>query len=284
MNTIVFTDWYTVIINGHDERPLAKFFRELDSNLKNDDYGVAHYDINGSFMITYRDKDYKVILPLSSQESLITKEYTPLVFKLLCLADAEARYNDEKLRQEVRKVKIREINKSVYDNLETLEDYELYAGSLEQELKTVKTAEEENTINTKIANLNRIINDMRKKEKQKVENPLNLSLYVNRFIYEIIEKAKALPMEDRVEPHEMIKGIILDYQKIIEEYNKRKESDLIVGDPTIPFEILYRIFDVEALIAKKGKVAAFRNQVTNSLQGIENNLQAIIQRGAANGR
>ena len=276
MNRLVFTDWYTVIINNYNEVPLSKFLRELEKKLKTKEYNVYYDENTMKFIITYNGIDYEVILPINSQKSLNSKQYTPLVLKLLLLATNEEIYSDIANKQAVRETKIKEMNDSFYEDIETIEDYELYLDYLKKALTKAKTVEEKNTINTKIASIVNIINNMKKEEKQRKENPLNLQLHINRFIYNIIKELDKINEKDRKIIGVELKKIILDYYKIVKKYNSRKDTDLIVGNPIIPMEILSRIIIVEEKVASILKKQDTREIVYVELKDIEDDLNSII--------
>lgn len=276
MNRLVFTDWYTVIFNGNREVPLSRFFRELEGKLKTKEYNVYYDENTMIFIITYNGTDYEVLLPINSQKSLKTKEYTPLVLKLILLARNEEIYSDIANKEAVRETKIKEINDSFYEDIETIEDYELYLDYLKKSLSKAKTEEEKHTINTKIASIINIVNNMKKEEKQKRENPLNLQLHINRFIYNIIKQLDKINEKDRKMIGIELKKIILEYYKIIKKFNSRKDTDLVVGNPVIPMEILSRIIDLEALVDTILKKQDTKETVSSELKGIEDDLHSII--------
>ena len=251
-----FTEKGTVIYStpkGVIEKTGSRFFKELERNYKKDSHNVIFDEENNKFTITIDGFDYDVVLPEESQRSLIPSNsgptYSPLVLKLLYLSMIEQQYNDYVRALEVRNAKIKEMDDSFYENMKTLEDHEIYAEYLEAKYKKAKTKEERDLINTKLANLYEYIKVLRQKEKQENENPLNLKLHINRFIYDLLDKAKLLDDSKRIKVANLLRKIVLEYQRIVKEYN-RSGNSLKLGNPLISLEILGKIVDVEFLVAK----------------------------------
>ena len=247
-NKIVFTDWYTVSIISNDreiELPVPKFLKELEKELKGKDYNVFFNSSNNKFIITYDGVDYDVIFNQTEQKNILSHNYSPLVLKLLYLATKEKKYNDEEALQAVRKKKVEVMDDSNYEVIETVEDYELYLDYLKANLKKVKNNSEKNVINTKIANIVQIIDKMKKEKKQQEENPLNLQMHINRFVYDILKDIDKLDETNRKKIAGELKKILLDFKKMVDDYNKKKANGLFLGDPMVPMEILERIIDVE---------------------------------------
>ena len=251
-----FTEKGTVIYStpkGVIEKTGSRFFKELERNYKKDSHNVIFDEENNKFTITIDGFDYDVVLPEESQRSLIPSNsgptYSPLVLKLLYLSMIEQQYNDYTRALEVRNAKIKEMDDSFYENMKTLEDHEIYAEYLEAKYKKAKTKEERDLINTKLANLYEYIKVLRQKEKQENENPLNLKLHINRFIYDLLDKAKLLDDSKRIKVANLLRKIVLEYQRIVKEYN-RSGNSLKLGNPLISLEILGKIVDVEFLVAK----------------------------------
>ena len=251
-----FTEKGTVIYStpkGVIEKTGSRFFKELERNYKKDSHNVIFDEENNKFTITIDGFDYDVVLPEESQRSLIPSNsgptYSPLVLKLLYLSMIEQQYNDYTRALEVRNAKIKEMDDSFYENMKTLEDHEIYAEYLEAKYKKAKTKEERDLINTKLANLYEYIKELRRKEEQETENPLNLKLHINRFIYDLLDKAKLLDDSKRIKVANLLRKIVLEYQRIVKEYN-RSGNSLKLGNPLISLEILGKIVDVEFLVAK----------------------------------
>lgn len=278
-NQVVFTDWYMVSINDDNNRyeiPVPKFLKELEKKLESKSYNVFFDNEKKVFYITYCGVDYDVILNNKEQNSLLSNNYSPLVLKLLWLASLEKKYNDEAALQNVRKAKIEAIIKSNYEDMESLEDYELFLDYLKSSLKNAKTIEEKNTINTKIANIVKTINEMKKEEKQKEENPLNLQLYINRYIYDILKQVNKLDEKDRKKVAAELRKILVDFKKIVDDYNKKKDTGLFIGNPMLPMDILERIIDVEFELKTLLKSKDLSNYIDSELGDIEEELNSVI--------
>ena len=283
-NQIVFTDWYTVNVctaktNDIKEIPVPKFLRELERNLKGMDYNITFDEESNEFDITYKGKNYEVVLNKDDQISLVTNEYSALVLKLRWLTSLDKKYTDEFELIKYREERLKQIIESNYEDMKTLEDYEILLGFLNQSLKKVKTEEEKNTINTKISAILPTIDELRKEEKEKKENPLSLRLHLNRFIYNALGKIDALNDEDRVALAGELKKILIDFKQIVDDYNKNKDDGLVIGDPMFPSSILQRIIDIEFKIksvVKKDNIVAI---VDDELGDIENELRAVVDNG-----
>lgn len=286
-NKIVFTDWYEVIINsnkGKTEIPVPRFLRELDRRLEKEDFSISFYEDNKEIFIIYDGIEYKVILNRTEQEKLESGEYSPLILKLLWLASKEKRYNDEQALQAVRKTKIEAIIKSNYEDLETVEDYELLLEYLQLALKKSKTPEEKNANNTKIANVVQIIKSMKQEEEEKKENPLNLKMYINKFIYNALGQVEQLDPKNRGVLAQELKKIIIDFKKQVEDYNKKKEAGLFLGNPMVPMNILERIIDVEFKIKSILKSNSVSSFVSSQLSGLKSELNAIVNNDSCKGK
>lgn len=253
---ILFTDKGTVIYStprGVFEKPASKFLREVEKKYKKDGYGVFFDKDNNKFTMNFNGIDYDVKLTKESEESLQPTNgepnYTPLVLKLLYMSMIEEQYNNYLNAIAVRKAKIKEINDSFYETMETLEDHEIYLDYLDEEYKKAKTKEQRDVINTKVAYLAPIVQELRAKEKQKRDNPLNLKYHINRFVIELLEKAKQLDDAKRLKIANLLKKIVQEYQRIVNEYNRRSKNTIVLGNPLLSLEILGKIVDVEFLLA-----------------------------------
>lgn len=277
-----FTEKGTVIYStpkGVVEKPGSRFFKELERNYKKNSHNVFFDEENNKFTITIDGIDYDVVLPEESQRSLIPSNsgptYSPLVLKLLYLSMIEEQYNDYTRAIEVRNAKIKEMDDSFYENMQTLEDHEIYAEYLEEKYKKAKTKEERDLINTKLANLYEYIKELRRKEKQETENPLNLKLHINRFIYELLNKAKLLSDNRRIKVANLLRKIVLEYQRIVKEYN-RSGNSLKLGNPLVSLEILGKIVDVEFLVTKylseKKTNDYIDSRMGNVIESLEHNI------------
>lgn len=277
-NTIVFTDWYQVVINKDKsyEMPVPKFLKALEKELISTDYNVFFNEEKKKFIISFKGNDYDVIFNKDEEESLLSGQYSPLILKLLWLSKLEKKYNDERAIQEVRRAKIEAFIKSNYEYMETVEDYELYLEFLKDQLTKAEKQEEKNAINTKIANIIPIISKMKKEEVRRVENPLDLQLHINRFIHNDLKQIEELDDENRKALANEIKGIILDYRSRVELYNQKKKDGLFLGNPLLPMDILGRIIDVEFKIKKAMKSGKLSSYVKDSLSSLEEKLNAII--------
>jgi hypothetical protein len=273
MERIVFTDWRTVIIENVNRReiPEGKFLRYLNRVIKENNCGIKYYSNEKSFVITLYGVDHEVILPLDSQNSLNSKKHTPLVNKLLLISAASKKYNDEYLANEVKRIKIQEIEDSMYEKIETEEDYNLYLDYLKQLLKKAKTKMDKTTINAKILRISELL-----------RNPLNFKLHINRFIYNITKDMKLLDDNDKKEIRDKLLSILNDYFAILNRQNDDNEM-LVLGSSTLPMNILYRINEVEenvaSLLRKKQK-----NNNSDGLEDVRDNLNSIIRSGGHYGR
>ncbi len=278
-NQIVFTDWYTVILilNGKKyEMPIPKFLKELDKKIDSREYNVFFSEKQRQFSITYDGVDCSVVLNKNEQDSLLSGDYSPLILKLLLLASKEKEYNDEAAIQAVRKAKIEAFIRSNYADMETLEDHELYLDYLKVSLKKKKNANEKVIINTKIANLVKIIEKLKKEEKEKKENPLSLSLHINKIIFNLLKDLDKLDEKDRISLSIKLKQIILDYEKIVDDYNKKKDMGLLIGNPLLPFSILERIIDIESEIKTLQKKRISIDESVSFFDNLETELKSII--------
>ena len=278
-NRVVFTDWYTVIISQgakYFEIPIPKFLKELEKKLDSKEYNVFYNEKQKMFSITYDSVDYNVVLNKNEQGSLLSGEYSPLILKLLLLASKEKEYNDEAKIQAVRKAKIDAFIRSNYADMETLEDHELYLDYLKVSLKNTKNADEKVIINTKIANLVKIIEKLKKERKEQNENPLNLRLHINKMIFKILDDVDKLDEKDQIAISIKLKQIILDYEKIIDDYNKKKDMGLLLGNPLIPFDILERIIEIEFEIKTFQKNKKSSDESSSFFDDLERELKSII--------
>ena len=278
-NIVVFTDWYSVIVNTDNvskEIAIPKFLRELEKKLESKEYNVFYNEKQKKFYITYEGIDYSVIFNNDEQKSLESNDYTPLILKLFWLTSLEKKYNDEKAFQTARKEKINSINNSNYEDIETIEDYELYLDYLKELLKKAKTQEEKNAINTKIVNIVQIVSKMKKEVKEKEENPLNLQMYINKTIYNVLKQVDKLNNEEKKEITSELRTIIVDFKKQVDDYNKKKNSGLFFGNPMVPMDILERIIDVEYKVKSLLKSKEISIFVDESLSGLESELNSIV--------
>ena len=274
MEKIVFTDWYTVIIGNDSEIAVTKFLKELEKKIESKNYNVFYDD--KKFIITYNGIDYNVILPFESEKSLQSTEYTSLTMTLLFLASREKKINSERELQEVRKVKIEAIDDSSYENIESLEDYELYLEYLKKRINSAKTKEERNAINVKIASIIRIISDKKESEKQKIQNPLDLQMHIYRFIYNLLDKVKLLDLSNRKKIIQELKEILNDFHNRVKKYYERKDNDLIIGNPMVPMDILDRIVNLEFIVKQELEECKRNNIVNSEITKIEDELDDII--------
>ncbi len=278
-NTIAFTDWYMVIINSKNknmEIPVPKFLKELEKKINSSDYNVFYNDKKKCFIITYDGDDYTVVLNQKEQNELANKNYTPLILKLMLLASLEKKASDEMASQAVKKQKLKAIIESDYENIESLEDYELYLEYLKESLQKAKSIEDKNTINTKIACILSIIERMKKEEKEKEDNPLDLKLHINRFVYNILRQIDKLDDKNKKIIALELKRILIDYKQIVDDYNSRNDTSMIIGNPMVPMEILERIIDVEyklKVLLKNRELSSF---VDTKLNSIEDELAEVI--------
>ena len=275
MDKIVFTDWNTVIIDDRLEISSNKFLNILEKNIKTHEYNVF-YD-NNTFLITYQGIDYEVILPPSSEKSLESKEYTPLVLKLLLLSFVEKRYNDEENLENVKKVKVSEMDDSFYEDINEEEDYILYLDFLKKRLSTVKTPEEKRVINTKIAKIAQKIEEMQMDTRKKLLNPLNLQNYMYRFIYDLLKKTELLDYNNRKVLAGKIRKILEEYKVELDKYIiKRKKQQLVIGNPLLSMSTLDKIIDIEFLIDEIKKKNNLQDKINIETKKIEDELNEII--------
>ena len=275
MDKIVFTDWNMVIIDDRLEISSNKFLNILEKNIKTHEYNVF-YD-NNTFLITYLGIDYEVILPSSSEKSLESKEYTPLVLKLLLLSFVEKRYNDEEALENAKKVKVSEMNNSFYEDIKEEEDYILYLDFLKKSLSTVKTPEEKRVINTKIAQIVQKIEEMQMDARKKLLNPLNLQNYMYRFIYDLLKKTELLDSNNRKVIAGKIREILKEYKIELDKYIiKRKKQQLVIGNPLLSMGTLDKIIDVEFLIDEIKKKNNLQDKINSETKKIEDELNEII--------
>ena len=218
-----------------------------------------------------------MILPSSSEKSLESKEYTPLVLKLLLLSFVEKRYNDEEALENVKKVKVSEMNNSFYEDIKEEEDYILYFDFLKKSLSTVKTPEEKRVINTKIAKIVQKIEEMQMDARRKLLNPLNLQNYMYRFIYDLLKKTKLLDSNNRKVIAGKIREILKEYKIELGKYIiKRKKQQLVIGDPLLSMGTLDKIIDVEFLIDEIKKKNNLQDKINSETKKIEDELNEII--------
>ena len=283
---IKFTDKGTVIFSTAREtieKPASKFLHEVERKYQKDGYGVYFDKETNKFTMTFNGLDYAVILPKESEDSLTPRnngpKYTPLVLRLLYMSMIEEQYNKYLNAIAVRKAKINEINDSFYNTMETLEDHELYLDYLDNEYNNAKTKEARELISTKMANLAPIVQELKKKRIQEKNNPLNLKYHINRFVMELLNKAKQLDDKKCLKIADMLRKIVLEYRDKVFAFNKKSKNELSLGNPLVSLEILGKIVDVEFLLAKYLKEKQASEFVESKMGDIVHDLESMSPKG-----
>ena len=244
MYKMYFLYWDSVRFDN-EEINISKFIRTLERNLKSDDYNVIYNEDKKNFIITYNGIDYIVVFPEEWQKELDNDSYTPIVLKLIMLAKKDINNINRNANEKVRQRKIEEMDDSFYEDIESLEDYELYLEYLKKKVKHARNYEERNVLKTKIEYIDQIVTKLKKEQQDKKDNPLNLKLNINKFLYDIFIKSKQLDSSDRKRIVEILKEILDDYYEIL---NNKKNRLLPVENELLPSNILDRIIDVEMLL------------------------------------
>ena len=274
-NQIAFTDWYMVIISTDKdsiEMPVPKFLKALEKKYKSDQFNVLYNEDTKEFAITFNGEDFNVEFNSEEKRNLESDNYSPLLVKLRFLASQEKIYNDAQKEEERKKQRLTEILNSNYDDMKTAEDYELLLFYLENySSKKAKTEKDRNTVNTMIAHIIPKLNELRKEEENKITNPLNLRMHINKFIYNLLMQARQIS-NDTVRKNIVneIRKIIADFRKIVNNYNRNiNNPNLYVGNPLLPMQILDRINEIEfeiRNILKNDHLSLFVDNEFNSLK------------------
>ena len=238
MNKIVFTAWHIVnIINSEkDKEPMKenKFLAIMARNYKTKNYGVFYDPNDYSFSITYQGENYQVILPTEVKASLKTKNRKKLALDLLKLALDEKKYNDAVEAEKNYERRLKEIETSGYDALETTEDYEFYLNYLNNKAKKTKNEEEKELINCKIRGI-----------LKNIANPYNLTFHFNRLICDVASQGKELDDSEKQELEQRLRAIADDYYVILSNFDK----GLVNGSSIMPMDIVRRIEETEYLVS-----------------------------------
>lgn len=267
-NRIVFTDYNVVVVfKGTDTTTIStnKYIQDLEKKIGNDANGVFYSVNRNTFSITEDNTDFDVVLPDKDEDSLTTKEYTPLVKNLLYLAAKHRKISDEKNKVIVRETKIKAMENSNYEDIEDVEDLELYLDYLRNEaLKKAKTTEEKETIQTKIIGIALLIKRKTKEDDNRIPSPLDLKSYIERFVYDVTNKSNKLTRKEKLMILNKTKKIVIDYKKLME-----------VGfSSNLPISILDRIDEVEDYLDKKLGINS--NQLENQLSHIMEELAVYV--------
>ena len=288
-NQIAFTDWYMVIVSTKDdsiEMPVPKFLKALEKKYKSDKFNIIYNEDTKEFAITYNGEDFSVEFNSEEKRNLESGEYSPLLVKLMFLATQEKIYNDIQQERERKKQRLNEILNSSYDDMKTVEDYELLLDYLEnKKYREAKTEKERNTVNTMVAHIIPKLNELKKQEESKITNPLNLRMHINKFIYDLLTQTKQVSDDNvRVNLVNRIKKIIADYRKIVDDYNRNGNNVLYVGNPLLPMQILDRINEIQfelINILKDHRLSIFVDGEFNSLKA---EIQEDMERSYVSGK
>ena len=245
---IVFSYWDTVIYSDK-EVPVADFLRNIEHdfevNHKADSFAVFFDEENKKFFMNVNGKKYEVVFQDDVQEKLNKCEYNSLLIKLISLANETKRLLDEEAIKKTREEVINRIDNSFYEEMETPENYQIYLDYLEEKLSNTDNEEEKRVIDTKMANIIKILGDMRKSNSRVMINPLERKYNVVSYLYELLEKSESLDQKDRIEIAKEVKKIVIDYKKLQNDKVKGKVKDNFV----LPLDILNRISDLEQKIS-----------------------------------
>jgi hypothetical protein len=264
----VFTDYNVVVVfKGAETTTIStnKYIQDLEKKIGNDANGVFYSVNRNTFSITEDNTDFDVVLPDKDEDSLNTKEYTPLVKNLLYLAAKHRKISDEKNKVIVRETKIKAMENSNYEDIEDVEDLELYLDYLRNEaLKKAKTTEEKETIQTKIIGIALLIKRKTKEDDNRIPSPLDLKSYIERFVYDVTNKSNKLTRKEKLMILNKTKKIVIDYKKLMD-----------VGfSSNLPISILDRIDEVEDYLDKKLGINS--NQLENQLTHIMDELAVYV--------
>ena len=277
-NKIVFNENGIVvkITDGKNEViKVDKYLNYFDSNLnsKNRDYYVFFNSNKNIFYITDNSKDYEVILNDDDQKTLENKEYSILVKNLLYLAAKSKKIATERNKKEVIATKINAMEQSNYEDIEEVEDLELYRNYLiNNKLKLAKTKEDILTIQTKIIGISLLIKRLTREEDSKIETSLDLTSYLNSFIDYVKSGLRAVDSRsNKLKILNFTKGIINDYKKCMDLKHK---NDLIVRiNKYLPVKLLNKIDTVELFL---DRAISLSNGAEKELNDIKSDIEAHI--------
>ena len=252
---IVFTE-YNVVVKSLNNKtttiPTAKYLQDLDKKIGNDNNGVFFSTSKNTFYITDDGHDYDVVLPDRDENSLETKNYTALVNNLLYLAAKHRKLSDANNKKIVRETKIKAMENSNYEDIEDVEDLELYLDYLKKEaLKNAKSNEEIITIQTKIIGITLLIKRKSKVDDNRIRSSLDFKEYFDKFARESMFRTNKLERRERLATLNKIKGIVKDYKKL-NDINQGRKSPMF--NRYLAVSLLDRINEVETFLDKKSGI------------------------------
>ena len=246
-DTIVFTYWESVIY-GKEEIPVQELLNKIDESLNvysNVRYfGVYYNEKEKKYFIKIDGQKYEAVFQDEVKEIINNGGNNTLTLRLNLLANKTKQMEDETAIKETRKEIIERIDKSNYEEIETPENYQIYLEYLEDKLSTAKTNEEKRLIDTKMANIIRILGDIRKSNTPIVTNPLELKYDIVSYLKDILDKCNLLERKDQIFVAKEVKKIILEYKKLQNDIAKGKNKE----NNILPVEILDKINELEQKI------------------------------------
>lgn len=271
---IVFTN-YNITVKYTDAFqetfPTNKFLEILEKKLNDNKYSIFYSENKRIFYITYDGRDYDVVLPAIDQKSLESNNFTPLVNNLLYLAAKKRNIIYSNNKEAVRETKIKAMENSNYEDIEDVEDLRLYLDYLKNTaLKKATKQEDIETIQTKIISISLLIKRKTRDDDNRIQSPLDLKSYMEKFVYEVMDKVNKLDNKDK-------KMILSKTSKILKEYKKYINYSFgnkrIFNNKYLPVNILDMINEVEGFLDHK--LGAFINPLHSELSQIMNELEEL---------
>ncbi len=248
---IVFTN-QNVVVKSFNKiitiEPIPKYIKKLEKRITSKEYNVYFNIYHNTFIIMEENIEYDVILP--SIESVGKQCYTSIVSCLLNLAVKEHENSSIQEKEATKEAKIKAMEESNYEDIEELEDLELYLDYLKKEkIKEAKTNEEKVVIKTKIFYLESLINKKKSEEERQKNDPLGLNDHIYGFIHDLSVKASDLNDKDKLIALGMTKEILEDYKRL-KSTKPDKNRLLVLGSSKHPMNIIRRIVNVELFISE----------------------------------
>lgn len=245
LDKAVFTYWDTVIY-GNTELPVQELFNTIDDSLSKHDtkyYGVYFDEKEKQFIIKIDTIKYLAVFQDEVNEMINEGGNNSLTLRLLLLANKTKQMQDEIAIKTTRESIIDKINSSNYEEIETPENYQIYLEYLEEQLAKAETDAEKRLIDTKMANIIKILGDIRKSDTQLITNPLELKYDIVGYLNEILGKCKLLERKDQITVAKEVKRIIIEYKKLQNNIAKGKNKDK--DNNVLPIAILDQISQLE---------------------------------------
>ena len=270
-NQIVFTDWDEMvkITDGGEEDPIPTFtyLKDIENNIKNEDYGVYFNPDKMAYGITDSGIDYEVILNEDERDNLLTGKKTPLLEKLNVLVSEFQVINSQRNLRASNIKKIQTMDSMVSLDGVDVEDLKLYLDYLKVHvLSNAKTKNEKKTIETRINKVSQIIKVKLEEGQKNVDNPEELNDYVYKRIREMLGLCRELSGENKERAlNNVLK--ILDSYIAIDQKQRRKFTTVFVG-------CLDEVEKTVKDLIKKEK-SELKERLEEFINGLENNKGGI---------